>query len=204
MKLYFFPGACSLAPHIALREAGTAFDLERVEFPGKKTHDGHDFLAINPKGAVPTLVMDDGDVLTEGVAILQYIADNAKGSNLAPAAGTRERLHLQEWLNYIATELHKGFAPLFKPTTPDAYKAMVNENLAKQFAYLDKTLASRKSLMGDTFTIADAYLFAIMNWRHFHKVSIADYKNLQAYLDRIAARPKVQEAMRAEGLKAAA
>jgi glutathione S-transferase len=200
MKLYYAPGACSLSPHIVLLEAGAKFDLAKVEFPSKKTSDGEDFLAINPKGAVPTLRLDDGDVLTEGAVIVQYIADQAGNKTLAPAAGTKERLKVQEWLNYIASELHKSFSPLFKPTTPDAYKAIVKANLDKQFAYLDKTLAGKDYLTGKNFTVADAYLFTIMNWRHLHKMDISAYKNLATYLDRISARPKVKEAMLAEGL----
>ena len=204
MKLYYSPGACSLSPHIVLLEAGAKFDLAKVEFPSKKTSDGEDLLTINPKGAVPTLRLDDGDVLTEGAVIVQYIADQAGNTTLAPAPGTKERLKVQEWLNYIASELHKSFSPLFKPTTPDAYKAIVKANLDKQFAYLDKTLAGKDYLTGKNFTVADAYLFTIMNWRHLHKMDISAYKNLATYLDRISARPKVKEAMQAEGLLKAA
>jgi glutathione S-transferase len=204
MKLYYSPGACSLSPHIVLLEAGAKFDLAKVEFPSKKTKDGEDLLAVNPKGAVPTLRLDDGDVLTEGAVIVQYIADHAGNTTLAPAPGTKERLKVQEWLNYIASELHKSFSPLFKPTTPDAYKAIVKSNLDKQFAYLDKTLAGKDYLTGKNFTVAEAYLFTIMNWRHMHKMDISAYKNLAAYLDRVGARPKVKEAMLAEGLLKAA
>ena len=204
MKLYYSPGACSLSPHIVLLEAGAKFDLAKVEFPSKKTSDGEDLLTVNPKGAVPTLRLDDGDVLTEGAVIVQYIADQAGNTTLAPAPGTKERLKVQEWLNYIASELHKSFSPLFKPTTPDAYKAIVKANLDKQFAYLDKTLAGKDYLTGKNFTVADAYLFTIMNWRQLHKMDISAYKNLATYLDRISARPKVKEAMQAEGLLKAA
>src|ERR1017187_18989 len=156
MKLYYSPGACSLSPHIVLLEAGAKFDLAKVEFPSKKTKDGEDLLAVNPKGAVPTLRLDDGDVLTEGAPIVQYIADHAGNTTLAAAPGTKERLKVQEWLNYIASELHKSFSPLFKPTTPDAYKAIVKSNLDKQFEYLDKTLAGKDYLTGKNFTVADA------------------------------------------------
>lgn len=204
MKLYYAPGACSLSPHIVLLEAGAKFKLAKVEFPSKKTSDGEDLLAVNPKGAVPTLQLDNGDVLTEGAVIVQYIADQAGNTTLAPAAGTKERLKVQEWLNYIASELHKGFSPLFNPATPDAYKTIVKTNLAKQFAYLDKNLAGKDYLTGKNFTVADAYLFTIMNWRHMHKIDISEYKNLSAYLDRVGARPKVKEAMQAEGLLKAA
>ena len=204
MKLYYAPGACSLSPHIVLLEAGAKFDLAEVEFPSKDTSDGKNLLAVNPKGAVPTLQLDDGDVLTEGAVIVQYIADQAGNTTLAPAAGTKERLKLQEWLNYIASELHKGFSPLFNPATPDAYKAIVKTNLAKQFAYLDKTLAGKDYLTGKNFTVADAYLFTILNWRHKFNMDISAYKNLSAYLDRVGARPKVKEAMQSEGLLKAA
>ena len=204
MKLYYSPGACSLSPHIVLLEAGAKFDLAKVEFPSKKTSDGEDLLTINPKGAVPTLRLDDGDVLTEGAVIVQYIADQAGNKTLAPAAGTKERLKVQEWLNYIASELHKSFSPLFNPATPDAYKAIVKTNLTKQFAYLEKSLAGKDYLTGKNFTVADAYLFTILNWRHKHNIDISVYKNLSAYLDRVGARPKVKEAMQSEGLLKAA
>jgi len=204
MKLYYAPGACSLSPHIVLRESGAAFDLSKVDFATRKTAEGEDFNAVNPKGAVPALRLDDGEVLTEGAAIVQYIADKQGATQLAPAAGTKDRVRLQEWLNFIASELHKGFSPLFNDKTPDAYRVIVKENLAKKFAYLDKTLAGRDYLMGKSFTVADAYLFTIMNWRHMHKIDISSYKNLTAYLDRVAARPKVQEALQAEGLLKAA
>ncbi len=204
MKLYYSPGACSLSPHIVLLEAGAKFDLAKVDLAAKKVGDGEDFLKINPKGSVPTLRLDDGDILTEGAVIVQYIADNAGNKTLAPAAGTKERLKLQEWLNYIASEIHKGFSPLFRPTTPDAYKTVVNANLTKQFAYLDKSLAGKEYLTGKNFTVADAYLFTIMNWRHMLNVDISEYKNLVAYVDRVCARPKVKEAMQAEGLLKAA
>jgi glutathione S-transferase len=204
MKLYYAPGACSLSPHIVLLEAGAKFDLVKVEFPSKKTSDGEDLLAINPKGAVPALRLDDGDVLTEGAVIVQYIADQAGNKTLAPAAGTKERVKVQEWLNYIASELHKGFSPLFNPATPDAYKIIVKANLAKQFAYLDKSLAGKDYLTGKNFTVADAYLFTILNWRHMHKIDISEYKNLSAYIDRVGARPKVKKAMQSEGLLKAA
>jgi glutathione S-transferase len=204
MKLYYAPGACSLAPHIALREAGLAFTLEPVDLGAKKAKGGADYRAINAKGVVPALLLDDSEVLTEGAAILQYVADQAPGSGLAPPAGSRERYRLQEWLNYIATELHKGFAPLFKPNTPDAYKAVVKENLARQFAYLDGKLAGRTALTDAPFTIADAYLFTILNWSNFLKIDLAPYPNVRAFMARVAARPKVKEALQAEGLLEAA
>jgi glutathione S-transferase len=204
MKLYYAPGACSLSPHIALREAGLPFDLVKVSFPAKTTQAGEDFTAINPKGAVPALKLDDGELLTEGAAIVQYVADKAPARKLAPAAGSKEHYRLVEWLNYVATELHKGFAPLWKPDTPVAYKETVKKNLANQFAFLDKELANRKFLMGDTFTVADGYLFTILNWANFHKIDLAPYPNVTAFIARVTARPAVQEALKAEGLLKAA
>jgi glutathione S-transferase len=200
MKLYFSPGACSLSPHIVLREAGLPFDLEQVDLRAKKTRNGSDFLQINPKGQVPTLALDDGDILTEGPAIVQYIADKAPGSKLAPAAGSKERYHLQEWLNFVTAELHKNFSPLFRPTTPEDYKPVARENLSGRFAYLDKHLAGRPYLTGDTFTVADAYLFVMTNWANALKLDLAPWPNVVAFRERALARPKVQEAMKAEGL----
>ncbi len=204
MKLYYSPGACSLAPHIALREAGLAVDLVQVDLAAKRTESGGDFFAINPKGQVPTLGLDDGQVLTEVAVILQYIADQAGGAKLAPALGTRERYRVNEWLNYVATEVHKGFGPLWKPNTPAEYKAIVKENLAKQFAYLDKQLAGRDFIAGGGFTIADAYLFTILNWARFHQIDLGKYANVSAFVQRVAARPAGQHALAAEGLLKAA
>ncbi len=204
MKLYYSPGACSLSPHIVLLEAGTPFELNKLDFASRKTADGEDYYAINPKGAVPALKLDNGEVLTEGAVIVQYIADKAGNTALAPAAGTDERLKLQEWLNYIASEIHKGFSPLFNPKAPDEYKNIVKTNLAKHFTYLDKQLAGKDYLTGKNFTVADAYLFTILNWRHKHNIDISGYKNLAVFADRVAARPKVKEAMQAEGLLKAA
>ena len=204
MKLYYAPGACSLSPHIVLRETGAKFDLSKVDFVTRKTAEGEDYNTVNPKGKVPALRLDDGEVLTEGAAIVQYIADKQGATQLAPAAGTKERVRLQEWLNFTASELHKGFSPLFNSKTPEDYRTIVNENLSNKFAYLDKVLAGRDYLMGKTFTVADAYLFTILNWRHPLKIDISAYKNLQAYADRVGARPKVKEAMQAEGLLKAA
>lgn len=204
MKLYYAPGACSLSPHIVLLESGAKFDLDKVDFATRKTAGGEDFNAVNPKGSVPALRLDDGEVLTEGAAIVQYIADKQGATELAPANGTRERVRLQEWLNFIASELHKGFSPLFNSKTPDEYRVIAKENLAKKFAFLDKTLEGRDYLMGKTFTVADAYVFTILNWRHNLKIDISAFKNLEAYLARVGARPKVKQAMQAEGLLKAA
>ncbi|MGI8526164.1 MAG: glutathione transferase GstA [Pseudolabrys sp.] len=204
MKLYYTPGACSLSPHIVLREAGATCELDKVSLKAKKPHDGKDYLAVNPKGAVPALGLDNGEVLTEVSASGHHIADKAGNTQLAPAAGSAERMRLQEWLNYIASEVHKGFSPLFKDTTPADYIPVVKANLAKQFKYLDAHLGKHDYLLGKSFTAADAYLFTIMNWRNFKNIDIAEFKNLQAYLDRVGARPKVKEAMQAEGLLKAA
>jgi glutathione S-transferase len=203
MKLYFSPGACSLSPHIVLREAGANFELEQVDNREKKTKSGQNFWTINPKGQVPVLELDTGERLTEGPIIVQYIADQKPGSGLLPPAGTMQRYRVQEWLNFITSDLHKSFGPIFRPTTPDAYKAISKENLAKRFDFLDKELAGRQFLMGDKFTIADAYLFAVLRWTARIEMDLAKWPNLKAYVDRIAGRPKVQEAMKAEGLLAA-
>jgi len=200
MRLYFFPGACSMSPHIALREAGLPFELERVDPKTKKTAAGVDFFTVNAKGMVPVLELDGGERLTEGPAIVQYIADQKPGSGLAPANGTLARARLQEWLNYITAELHKTFTPMFKPDTPDAYKAIARANLEARFKYVDGQLAGKQYLLGDTFTVADAYLFTVVNWSRLHKIDLATWPNLAAYMERVRARPKVQEAMKAEGL----
>jgi glutathione S-transferase len=201
MKLYYSPGACSLSPHIVLREAGLPFELERVDLQAKKLKaSGGDFLPINPKGQVPTLALDGGDVLTEGPAIVQYLADQKPESGLAPANGTIARYHLQEWLNFVTSDLHKVFAPLFRPNTPEEFVKITKENLANKFAFLDKHLATRAYLTGDKFTVADAYCFVIVGWSRYKDIDLGRWPNLKAYMDRIAARPKVQEAMKAEGL----
>jgi glutathione S-transferase len=201
MKLYFAPGACSLSPHIVLRESGTTFDLEQVDLKTKQTKAGADYLKINPKGQVPVLQLDNGEVLTEGPAIVQYVADQKPGSGLVPAAGSLPRYHVMEWLNYITSELHKSIGALFSPTTPDAYKTLVTkEQLPKKFAYVDQNLAGKQYLTGDNFSVADAYLFTVINWTNFLKIDISDYPNLKAFQARVAQRPKVQEALKAEGL----
>jgi glutathione S-transferase len=203
MKLYFAPGACSLSPHIVLRETGSTFDLEQVDNKEKKTKSGQDYWTINPKGQVPVLELDNGERLTEGPVIVQYIADQKPGSGLAPAAGTLDRYRVLEWLNFITSELHKSYGPIFRPTTPDAFKAISKENLAKRFDWVNAQLAGRQYLMGDKFTIADAYLFTVLRWAPRIEIDLAKWPNLKAYVDRVAARPKVQEALKAEGLIAA-
>lgn len=200
MKLYYSPGACSLSPHIVLREAGLPFDLEQVDVRAKKTKDGGDFFKINPKGQVPALMLDDGALLTEGPAVVQYVADKAPASKLIPAAGTKERYHVMEWLNFITSELHKNFSPLFRPNTPDDYKPIARENLASRFGFVDKQLAGKQYLTGSGFTVADAYLFVMTNWAVAQKIDLAAWPNVLAFRERVLARPKVQEAMKAEGL----
>ena len=200
MKLYYAPGACSLAPHIVAREAGLRFDLEKVDLRSGKTESGAAFSDINPKGYVPALELGNGEVLTEASALLQYLADQAPQAGLVPAAGTFERYRLLEWLGFISTELHKGFAPLWKPDTPEASKTIAKNNLAKRFAYVDQHLARGPFLLGERFTVADAYLFTISSWANFHALDLTPYPNLQAYLERVGARPKVREALSAEGL----
>jgi glutathione S-transferase len=200
MKLYYTPGACSLAPHIVALEAGVRLDLEKVDLRSARTETGAAFAEINPKGYVPALALDTGEVLTEVSALVQYLADQAPGSGLAPAAGTIERYRLLEWLGFISTEIHKGFGPLWKPDTPEAAKTIARNNLAKRFAYLDGRLAGGAFLLGDRFTVADAYLFTVTNWTNFHAIDLSPYPNLKAYMERVAGRPKVREAMNAEGL----
>jgi glutathione S-transferase len=203
MKLYYAPAACSLAPHIALAEAGLPYQLVRVDLGKHQLPDGSDYYGVNPKGYVPVIERDDGSRLTEAAVILQYIADRKPGT-LAPAPGADERYHVIEWLNFIATELHKGFGPLWKPTTPDAYKAIVIENLGKRFDYIAPILARQPFIAGDAFTIADAYLFTILNWTNVLKVDLARWPSLTQYLDRIAARSGVRKALQEEHLLKAA
>lgn len=200
MKLYYSPGACSLSPHIALREAGLPFDLALASTKTKKLADGSDFLAVNPKGQVPVLQLDSGEILTEGPVIVQYIADQAPASGLAPAAGTLARYRLMEWLNFLTSELHKGFGPLFAPNTPEDYKPVIKARLMDKLAWVDQQLEGKSYLMGDGFTVADGYLFTITNWTNFVGMDISGLKNLGAFMGRVAARPKVQDALKAEGL----
>jgi len=200
MKLYYSPGACSLSPHIVAREAGLPVEVEKIDNKAKTTASGGDFWQINPKGMVPVLELDDGERLTEGPAIVQYLADKAPDAKLAPANGTKERYRVQEWLNFITSEIHKSFTPLFKPNTPDAYKPIAKENLANRFTYVDKHLAGRKYLMGDDFTVADAYLFTVLRWSSLHQIDLSRYPNIATYMGRVAERPKVHQAMQEEGL----
>jgi len=200
MKLYYSPGACSLSPHIVLHEAGLAFTAEMASTKTHQLKDGTDYYSINPLGYVPLLVLDDGTQLSEGPAIVQYIADQAPDKQLAPANGSMARYQLQSLLNFISTELHKGFSPLFNPATPADYKPAVTEKLLSRMAWIDGQLAGKPYLMGDTFTVADAYLFTVTGWGAYVKVDLSGFANISAHRARVAARPAVQAALRAEGL----
>jgi glutathione S-transferase len=204
MKLYYSPGACSLSPHIALLEAGLPYDLVKVDLRAKKLENGDDYLKVNPKGQVPALSLDNGELLTEGPVIVQMIADKAAGKNLAPARGSAERYKLQEWLNFITTELHKNFGPMFSPVLADDAKAFFKDRVMAKFKYIDGALAGRDYLMGKHFTVADGYLFTMLSWADRMKFDLSAMPNLVAYKARVAARPKVQEALTKEGLMKAA
>jgi glutathione S-transferase len=200
MKLYFSPGACSLSPHIAMYEAGLQFEAIMAPTKTHKLPDGSDFYAVNPLGYVPFLALDDGRTLHEGPAIVQYIADQAPDKHLAPANGTFERYKLQEWLNLIGTELHKGFGPLFVPGMPEEAKTMTKERLVSRLKWVDGELAGKQYLMGDQYTVADGYLFVVTNWGQYVGVDVSPFANLVAYRARVGARPAVIAAMKAEGL----
>jgi glutathione S-transferase len=200
MKLYYSPGACSLSPHIVLREAGLAFDLVMASTKTHKLQDGTDYYGINPLGYVPLLELDDGTRLREGPAIVQYIADQVPVKNLAPANGTLPRYRLQEWLTFIGTEIHKSFSPLFNPAMPEEGKQIYRDRLASRFKWVDGQLAGKQYLLGDNFSVADAYLFTVSTWTQPMKIDLSSYGSLVAWRDRVAARPAVQEAMKAEGL----
>ena len=199
MKLYFAPGACSFSPHIALRETGLPFDLVKVDLSAHKLADGSDFALINPKGYVPVLELDDGTRLTEGPAIVQYIADLKPESGLAPKDGSLDRYRLQEWLAFINSEIHKGFGPLFKDTTPEAYKTIARDNLVKRLAYVAGHLAKNDYLVGKQFTVADGYLFTVLGWGKWTGVNVDQFPALVAYQERIARRESVRAARAAEG-----
>lgn len=204
MKLYYSPGACSLSPHIALLEAGLPYDLVRVDLKAKKLEDDSSFLAVNPKGQVPVLGLDNGQIVTEGPVIVQVIADKATGKNLAPASGTPERYVLQEWLNFITTELHKNFSPLFQPALSDETKAFFRERLLGKFKYVDGQLAGKDYLMGSQFTVADGYLFVMLKWAGRTGIDVSSLANLVAFDKRVGDRPAVKEALIKEGLMKAA
>lgn len=200
MKLYFAPGACSLSPHIVLCEAGLDHTIEKTNLRSKMTDSGADFKTINPKGSVPALQLDDGSVLTEGPAIVQYLADLVPAKHLAPAPGTMARYRLMETLNYIGTELHKTFSPLFNPASTDATKAATINMLTPRIEFMSKQLGDAQYLGGEQFTVADAYLFVVLSWSSHVNVSLASWPNIEAFLARVAARPAVHAAMVAEGL----
>lgn len=201
MKLYFFPGACSLSPHIVAREAGIDIELDKLDTATKKTASGRDYLDINPKGYVPAIELDNGELLTEGPAIVQYLADQKPETKLAPPAGTMARYRLQEMLSYISSELHKTYSPLFNPKTSPEVRQEREEHLRKRYAPIEKALAKGPYLFGEQFTVADAYLFAVTNWANFVKVDLSSLPNLRAFQSRVAERPAVQAAMTAEGLR---
>jgi glutathione S-transferase len=203
MKLYYSPGACSLSPHIALLEAGLPHDLVKVDLRAKKLENGDDYLKVNPKGQVPALQLDSGEIVTEGPVIVQMIADRV-GKDLAPARDSTERYKLLEWLNFITTELHKNFGPIFSPVLADDAKAFFKDRVMGKFKYVDSQLGGRDYLMGKQFTVADGYLYTMLSWADRMKFDLSAMPNLLAYKERIAARPKVQEALNKEGLLKAA
>jgi glutathione S-transferase len=200
MKLYFSPGACSLSPHIVLREAGLPFTLEKVDLTTHKTAQGVDYYTINPKGQVPVLELDNGDRLSEGPIVAQYVADTAKNADLMPLAGTAARYRVLEWQNYVTSELHKSFTPLFNPDVNAEAKGVVAKLLKKKYRWVATQLEGRQYLTGDTFTAADAYLFTVSGWAKHVNLDLSDLAGFQTYLSRVAARPAVKEAMRTEGL----
>lgn len=200
MKLYYSPGACSHAPHILLRESGLDFTLEKVDLATKKTETGADYAKINPNGYVPALALDNGEILIEGPAIDQYIADQVPAKKLAPANGTTDRYKLQSWLNFISTELHKQFGPLFAKTTPDEYKKILVDKIRTRFDTINAHLAKHNFLMGDSFTAPDAYLYTVVGWAKYFDISLDKWPALKAFMERVAARPSAQAAAKAEGL----
>ena len=204
MKLYYAAGACSLSPHIVALEAGIPVELVKVDTKAKRTASDQDYWLINPKGYVPALALDDGELLTEGPAIVQYLADLKPESGLAPANGTTARYRLQEMLGYINSELHKTYSPLFKPETPDAVREERKEYLRKRYRLLEERLAQHPWLVGDRFTVADAYLFTVTNWARHVAFDLSEFPAVLDFQQRVAARPAVQTALEAEGLKKAA
>jgi glutathione S-transferase len=204
MKLYYAPGACSLSPHISLLEAGLPHDLVKVDLRAKKLENGDDYLKVNPKGQVPALALDSGEIVTEGPVIVQIIADKVPAKHLAPGRDTAERYRLQEWLNFITGELHKSIGPMFSPVLSDDAKAFFRDRATGKFRFVDGKLAGHDYLMGKQFTVADPYLYVMLRWAEGLKFDLSGLSNLLAYKDRIAARPKVQEALVKEGLVKAA
>jgi glutathione S-transferase len=200
MKLYYAPGACSLASHIVLQESGLPFELDKLDFSTRKTASGEDFAQVNPKGYVPALRMNDGSILTEGPAIMQYVADLKPDSRLTPAAGTMERYRLQEWLTFIGTEIHKTFSPLWNKNLSPEAREQALERLTRRYGYVDAWLADKDYLVGDHFTVADAYLFVVTGWSKMVGFDLSPFPKVQAFAARIATRPAVRQAMQAEGL----
>lgn len=201
MKLFYKPGACSLASHITLRESGKDFTLDGVDLMKKRLENGDDFFAVNPKGQIPALLLDDGTLLTEGVAIMQYLADSVPDRQLLAPVSSISRYKTLEWLNYIATELHKGFTPLFRPDTPEEYKPTVRALLEKKMQYVDAALKEGQWICGSRFTIADAYLFTVLRWAYAVKLNMDVLENIAAYMKRMAERPGVAAALKAEGIQ---
>ena len=199
MKLYYYPGACSMAVHIVLREGKFKFDLDKVDLAAKKTGSGEDYLAVNPMGYVPALKLDDGTVLTEVAVIIQYLADQKPRRGLAPKPRTPERYKLMEWINFTASEIHKGLGDFFNPKMTPEWRVAKLERLGQRFDFLEKALGSRQYLMGE-FSIADAYLFTVLNWTNLHQIDVSNWPNVKAFMARIAERPTVKKAMKAEGL----
>ena len=200
MKLYYSPGACSLSPHIILNEGGFRFDKERVDLATKKTETGADYTAINSDGYVPALLLDDGQVLTEGPAIIQYLADRVPEKNLVPPPNTLERYRLMQWLNFISTELHKGFSPLFNPQAPEAWKAVAAAQLGRRLGTVSRQLEGKDWLLGEDFTVADAYLFTVVGWGRHVGIDLEQWPSLKAFHRRVFDRPAVRTAMDIEGL----
>lgn len=200
MKLYYKAGACSLSPHIILRETGIDFSLVKVDLASKRTEAGDNYLEINARGQVPALVLDDGSLLTEGVAIVQYLADKVPDRQLLAPAGSMTRYHTLEWLNYIATELHKGFSPLFNPATPDEFRTLTRKALEKKLQYVNDELNDKQWLMGLRFSVADAYLFTVLRWAYAVKLEMNGLSNIEAFMERMKARPSVEAALAAEGI----
>lgn len=199
MKLYIKPGACSLSPHIILRESGLDFSTVKVDLATKRTEHNEDYLTINPKGQVPALLLDDGSLLTEGAVIVQFLADKVPDRQLLAPLGSLTRYHTLEWLNFVATELHKGFTPLFKPNTPEEYKVIVREQLEQKFAYINDQLNGKQWLMGLRFTIADAYLFTVARWGYALGLNLEGLSHLEDFMTRMKNRPAVAAALAAEG-----
>lgn len=200
MKLFIKAGACSLSPHIVLEESGLGYETESVDLATKVTESGNDFLAINPKGYVPALLLESGELLTEGAAIVQYLADRVPEKRLAPANGTIERYRLQSWLAFIGAELHKSFSPFFNPAAGDAWREAARANLERRLGYVEQQLAGKDYLLGADFSVADAYLFTVLGWADFMQLDLAKWPGLVAYRERVASRPAVRAALRDEGL----